>query len=64
MSGNIVKIVINQNASAKIECDKAEIIMPDGSIIIKEGKFFLCRCGESNNKPFCDGAHKTCGFEG
>jgi CDGSH-type Zn-finger protein len=22
----------------------------------------LCRCGHSLKKPFCDSAHKTCGF--
>ncbi len=23
----------------------------------------LCRCGATKNRPFCDGAHRDCGFE-
>ena len=26
-------------------------------------KFALCRCNASKNRPFCDGAHKDCGFD-
>ncbi len=22
----------------------------------------LCRCGQSQNQPYCDSSHKTCGY--
>ncbi len=34
----------------------------EGNEIKTKEKFYLCRCGRSNRKPFCDGSHKQ-GFE-
>ena len=61
---NKVIVTINQNASAKIEAELIEVHLPDGSVVEKEGKAFICRCGNSGNQPFCDGTHKSCGFQG
>ena len=34
----------------------------DGKVYQSSGKVFLCRCGASRNKPFCDGSHTKSGF--
>jgi CDGSH-type Zn-finger protein len=34
----------------------------DGTTYEVRNRITLCRCGHSNNKPFCDGSHKDVGF--
>lgn len=41
-----------------------EIYDAKGEILKKEGPVYLCRCGLSKNKPFCDGNHGKAGFTG
>jgi uncharacterized Fe-S cluster protein YjdI len=33
-----------------------------GRLIQEETRAALCRCGHSENKPFCDGSHQRVGF--
>ena len=35
-----------------------------GAITKKNNVTAFCRCGGSNNKPFCDGTHKKINFAG
>ena len=34
-----------------------------GEVVESTDRAFLCRCGGSANKPFCDGTHKRTGFK-
>ncbi len=39
-----------------------EVTSGTGTRIARSEKVFLCRCGQSKTKPFCDGSHKAAGF--
>jgi len=38
------------------------ILDADGVVLYEGERAALCRCGQSGNKPFCDGTHKKVGF--
>ena len=40
-----------------------EICSGTGRTIERARKTWLCRCGHSSNKPFCDGTHRKIGFK-
>ncbi|MDX1470638.1 MAG: CDGSH iron-sulfur domain-containing protein, partial [Flavobacteriaceae bacterium] len=57
---NKTKLTILNNGSVKVEGD-FEIVDKDGNNYGLGGRTLvsLCRCGLSNNKPFCDGSHRN-----
>ena len=57
-----VDIVVNDDGPLRLRGD-IEIVSPDGSVIGRETRVTLCRCGHSTNKPFCTGAHREAGFK-
>jgi len=38
------------------------ITLADGTTLETRNRVTLCRCGDSANKPLCDGTHKEAGF--
>ncbi len=58
------KIIVNNNGSVKIE-GEFTIYDVEGNAFDLAGRkiISLCRCGHSENKPFCDGSHRRVGFQ-
>jgi CDGSH-type Zn-finger protein/uncharacterized Fe-S cluster protein YjdI len=72
------RIVITQNGPYVVEGDvplvsKTQVVSElgepltwrkDGEIAVSQGEYHLCRCGQSSNRPFCDGTHRKVEFDG
>ncbi len=56
-----LKITPTHNGPYKVE-GAVEICAASGRTVARDTRMFLCRCGHSNDKPFCDGSHMKAGF--
>ena len=58
------RVTVRSNGSIRIEGD-FEIVDSEGAVFDLAGRTIigLCRCGHSENKPFCDGSHKKVAFQ-
>jgi CDGSH-type Zn-finger protein len=76
-AGNGQKIVIRPNGPYKVHGDvplvrKTQVVSEYGEPLTwKKGEaleiedpYFLCRCGHSGDKPFCDASHREGDFDG
>lgn len=59
---NKVTIKVNDNGSLRVT-GPVELLDAEGRAFKHNASFSLCRCGRSENKPFCDGTHRSIGFE-
>ena len=59
----MTKITIRSNGSTRVE-GEFELYDAVGNKFDLGGRsaISLCRCGQSNNMPFCDSRHKETGF--
>jgi len=62
LAGDTLNITVKQGGSLAVE-GPFTLLDAAGNEACQSGKSFFCRCGASNMKPYCDGSHKTIGFE-
>jgi CDGSH-type Zn-finger protein len=58
------KVTISNNGPILVSGD-FELLDAEGKAYGLAGRatIALCRCGHSQNKPFCDGSHKSANFQ-
>jgi CDGSH-type Zn-finger protein len=59
-----MKIRIVENGPIVLDTNETIAISGAAGSEGKQGPVYLCRCGQSANKPFCDGTHRKQKFEG
>ena len=58
-----VKVTIFDNGPIKVDGPVTFLDENDVAIEVPAGEpVWLCRCGASKTKPYCDDAHDKCGF--
>lgn len=57
-----VKITALKNGPYKVE-GSVDLFYDNVPVETTRSPFFLCRCGASSNKPFCDSTHSKIGFQ-
>lgn len=62
MKNTNVKITMLPNGPLMVE-GTITVVKKEGRSETKNEKSFLCRCGHSQNKPYCDGAHTKHNFQ-
>lgn len=58
-----LQVTPTKNGPLQVE-GALEICTAGGRTVARTTKTWLCRCGHSKDKPFCDGSHKAAGFVG
>jgi len=57
-------ITVRPNGSYKVDGDDVKLLDWNGQEYqVPKHPFALCRCGASTKKPFCDGTHRSIGFQ-
>ena len=54
-------IVVTDSGEYQLHGD-VQLMTMGGETLVEEYRLTLCRCGESNNKPFCDNTHRKARF--
>ena len=59
--GGVLEVTPTPNGPLKLS-GPVEVVTGTGHTINRATQLYMCRCGQSKNKPYCDGSHKAAGF--